>query len=181
MEMKTIPVLARNIGIYEEIRYEDLKSGKVPKEQDTSKYINDTANAIGKVSKIELKEGNLILKSDLVEKGVIANKEYVTIKVDYARTGGAKPGDRVDVYKVNKETDEWTMPYEAELISQNVLVIEITDKSGNKGGGSTGAIPLSNDATKVEVIKLCVNSGQAARLVIGSVNENSGLALVVKK
>lgn len=178
--MKTVPVLSKNIGVYEEMRHEYIKTGRVPKEQDTSKHINNPADAIGKVAKKELKEGSPILKNDLAEKTVIANKEYVTIKVDYARTGGAKPGDIVDVYKINKSTDEWAMPYEAELISQNVLVIEITDKAGNKGEGNSGGIPLSGGATKVEVIKLCVNSGQAAKLVIGSVDENSGLALVVK-
>lgn len=177
--MKNIPVLTRNIGVYEEIKYEDIKVSRVPKEQDTSKYVNNPSEMIGKIANTELKEGVLIEKESLKEKSKVI-KEYVTIKIDYARTGGAKAGDIVDVYKVNKGVDEWAMPYQAELISTNVLVVELTDKTGNKGEGG-GALPLSDGTSKVEVIKLCVNSGQAAKLVIGSVDENSGLALVVKK
>jgi len=182
IDTKPLTVLSKAVGVHEEIQYGDLKTIKVPASQDITMYANDYKEVVGKIALRSLPADQPILKDSISKKQELGNKEYVTIKVDYARTGGAKPGDKVDVYRVmNDGTDMWVPAAEAALILTDATVVEITNKEGSVNAGSTAmGVPLSGGASKAEVVKLCINPGQAAKVVVGSVNENSGLVLVVK-
>lgn len=183
IETKPMPVLSRNIGVHEEIRLEDIKTTRVPINQDTSMFISNINEAVGKIANSEIKADVLILKSSLKDKKNIEGKEYVTIKVDYAQTGGAVAGDIVDVYQVNPSITEWIPSQEPILIMNDALVVEITNSEGSVKSTSSSRTNLGGGSTpvKTEVIKLCVNPGQAYKLVAGSLTSENGLVLVVKK
>lgn len=179
VELKTIVSVNKNLNIYHEIEPEDIRYIKISKDMDTSNYYSKKEEIVGKLTKEPLFKENLIPKESLDNDSIRKNIEFITIRTDYAKTSGARPGDIVDIYRVNKEEGLWVMGRGADLVTTDAVVVNITNKYGETGS-SESSIPLKSISSNIEVIKLAVNKGQAKYLAPGSVDEQNGYVLVVK-
>ena len=164
--------------MHETIDSSDLKTIEVPLTMDTDFYITEASELIGKTTRIPLNENKGIPKNALLSEEELENTVYVTINTKYVKTGGAKPGDIVDVYKVNIQEGEWNEDRIGYLIVEDALVINLTDKNGNTTQSSS-KIPL-NTNSPIEVVKLAIKPEQAQFLVPASVINENGYVLVVK-
>ena len=176
--MKDIVITGRDIPMYEIIRSQDLKTIQVPATTNTEGFFISATNIIGKIAKIPLAANDLIHKSALLNKKEIDDVSFITINTVYAKTGGAKPGDIVDVYKVNLEKGDWVEGNQASLVAENVVVVSLTTANGKSLSEGT-RIPLGG-SEKIEAIKLGVKPDSIESLVPASVTVENGYVLVVK-
>ncbi|SCG83649.1 hypothetical protein DW1_2083 [Proteiniborus sp. DW1] len=134
VEVKDIIITAKEIPLYETIRSQDLKVLQVPVTTNTDNYIVDLADVLGKISKTPLSANEPILKDNLLDKEEIEDISFVTINTLYAKTGGAKPGDIVDIYKVDLEKGDWVEGNQVSLVAENVVVISLSTANGKDVG-----------------------------------------------
>src|SRR5690554_4662206 len=104
-EMKQIIVVARNILPYEKIKPDDIKYVDVPMNYNTERIYTEKEEVVGSVLKTSLSSDDKILK-EYISSTNVDNMEFITLKTDYTRTGGAKIGDIADVYKVHAADHE---------------------------------------------------------------------------
>lgn len=176
--MKDIVITARDIPMYEIIRSQDLKTIQVPVATNTEGFFITATDIIGKIPKIPLAANDLIHESALLNKKEIDDVSFVTINTTYTKTGGAKPGDIVDVYKVNLEKGDWVENNQATLVAENVVVVSLTTANGKSIDKGT-RMPLGG-SEKIEAIKLGVKPDSIESLVPASVTVENGYVLVVK-
>ncbi|WP_459195616.1 CpaB family protein [Wukongibacter baidiensis] len=179
--MKDIIVISQDLGMYETIDDNKIMTRSVPETTNTEGYFTKRSDAVGKLTAFELKEGRPLLKEAVIDKKEIEDMAFVTINSNYAQTGDSKPGDIVDVYRVSLEDkEEWTGGNESEKVATDVIVISLANKDGKKPGEGS-SIPLGGGTSKIEVVKLGVQDKYVQNIVPGSVNQENGYVLVVKK
>lgn len=176
--MKEIVVTAKDINIYETIKSEDLKTIEVPEVTNTDGFFTSATDIIGKVSKVPLSSNDLIYEGYLINKDKISGVSFITINTNYAKTGGAKAGDLVDIYKANLEKGDWVDDNQSSLIAENVIVLDLTTVEG-KGLGKDSKIPLGG-GEKLGAIKLGGDIDEIKKLVPASALVENGYVLVVK-
>lgn len=181
-ETKTIAVLSKNVNTYEQITPSDLKIISIPKITSTSGIFTDESDIVGKVATTSLSADTPIRRDSLEDKSKISDIEFVVLKTDYARSGGAKTGDIVDVYKINKNQDKWVTGTDGQLVTDNASVVLASDESGKNVSEQQkdSKVPLLQATTKIQDIKLAVKKGDAKHLIEGSLTEDNGYVLVVK-
>ena len=182
-ESKLVWGLNTTVNIYEQINKSNLKQISVLTKNLNDSMITNETEIIGKVSKNQIVADRPILSTDLMDKKTIEDKEFIIIKTDYSRTGGAKVGDLVSIYRINKTKGSWVAGTDGEIVEENAIVVSISDASGknvNEQKQDTG-IPLSVQSTvKTQAIRLAVPIGTAKHLVEASVFDDNGYVLVVK-
>lgn len=181
VKMKDIIVTSQDLGMYEALNDNKITIKRVPETTNTEGYFTKRGDVVGKLSAFELKEGRAISKEALIDKEEIEDIVFTTINGNYAQTGDAKPGDIVDVYRVNLgDKENWTGGNEAEKVAEDVIVVALNGKDGKKSNEGS-SIPLGGSSFKVEVIKLGVKEKYVKNIVPGSVNKENGYVIVVKK
>ncbi len=178
VEMKEIVVTAREVSMYEVIRSDDVKNIQVPVDTDTGDYLVNLTNVLGKVSKMPLMPNELISPDSLLDKKEVENIAFITINTLYAKTGGAKPGDIVDVLKVNQEKGDWVEGNQTTLVAEDVIVVSVSTANG-KSLGEGSRMPLGG-SDKVEVVKLGIKPEDAKYLAPASALVDNGYVLIVK-
>lgn len=180
VKMKDIIVISNDIGMYEVLTDNKITIKKVPETTSTEGYFTKKSDVIGKLTAFEVKEGKPISKEYVIDKEEIKDLAFITVNSNYAQTGDAKPGDIVDVYRVSFSKEEWIRGNESEKVAEDVIVVALKNKDGKKPGEGS-AIPLGGSSSKVEVVKLGIKDRYIKNIVPGSVNEENGYVLVVKK
>lgn len=176
--MKEIIVTARDVPMYEIIRNQDIKIIEVPATTNTENYFTQPSQIVGKVLKYPLTSNELFLLDSLLDKEEVNKLSFITINTLYAKTGDAKPGDIVDVYKVLTEKGDWVEGDQSYRVAENVVVVSLTTANGKIASGGT-RMPLGG-SEKIEVIKLGVKSSDIESLAPASVLVDNGYVLVVK-
>lgn len=183
METKQIMVLNRDIRPYETIVANDLKTVDVLKSQELTGYLTDRYDLVGKVAADYMVADEPVKEDLVVDKSSIRHIKFVTLKTDYTRSGGAKIGDVVDIYKVIPATKEF--PTETILLGENAIVISVTDSEGTSTTQAQSAsltAPLAGGEKKIPVqaLKLAVDSRaiDVKKIVEGSVDGNQYVMVV---
>lgn len=189
VEMKNVVVLNKEIKAYETIKPTDVKVVKIEKNVDTSNYLTDKADLIGKIAVDTLIADELVLPHFVTDKEKLSPYVFVTIKTEYSRTGGAKLGDSVDVYKVTRTDEDGNS--QVSKIAENAIVINLTNKDGlliGEKNTKASDLPLaSSEDSKIsiETVKLAIDNRKVDinKIVEGSTSENGTnyeFVLVVK-
>ena len=178
IEMKEIVVTSRDIPMYEIIKSQDLKVIEVPATTNTDNYFTETSDIVGKILKYPVPSNEIFLLDSLLDKEEVENLSFITINTLYAKTGDARPGDIVDVYKVLSEKGDWVEGNQSYLVAEDVVVISLTDGNGKIANGGS-RMPLGS-SEKIETVKLGVKPSEVKHLVPASVLVDNGYVLVVK-
>lgn len=189
VETKLIVVPSRNISAYDTIGETDLKTVKIPLDMSTEGYLTDRLDLLGKVATNDLAVDTMIPDGNLIEKEEISPYEFVTIKSEYTRTGGAEAGDVVDIYKVTRPGKE--LPSQTILVAKNAIVVSVANSEGetlNKGSkGDENPMVSQRDSELMRIgsVKLALDSRKidVAKVVEGSTGGNGSefeFVLVVK-
>lgn len=179
-ETKEIVVLSRDVYPYETIGANDLMYIRMPLDTATKGYAIQKQDLSGKVASDYLVAETLILNEDIVDKSEIENIEFITLKTDYTRTGGARVGDIIDVYKVISPTK--TSSSEIKLVAENAIVVSVTDREGtnvfaSNKGGTLGVVERK---IPIQAVKLAIDSRtiDIKKIVEGSVNGDNYVMIV---
>lgn len=183
-ETKQIMVLNRDIKPYETIGQNDLKVKDVLKDYKLEGLLTDRYDLVGKVAADYLLADEPVMEGLVTEKDKIKHIKFATLKTDYTRSGGAKIGDVVDIYKVTEAVKD--IPSEVRLVGENAIVMSVTDSEGTSIeqeedksiGTSLGG---ATKKTPVQALKLAIDSRQidVKNIVEGSV-DGSRYVMVVK-
>lgn len=182
-QTKQIVVASRNLNPYETLTSSDLKYVDVPINTDAEKLYTDKSLLVGKVVTSSLTQNDWIVSDYVSEPESIKNLAFLTLKTDYTRTGGAKPGDVVDIYYINSKKENGVEVTIREKVAYDVVVINITDKNGRSIYEQNENVLGSSKAIPIEAVKVAVDTSKVDidKLVEASVLQNNGYVLVVKK
>lgn len=183
-ETKQIIVLNRDVSPYETIGQNDLTTKDILKSYETTGILTDRYDFIGKISADYLVADEPIREELIIDKSNIKHVKFVTLKTDYTRSGGAKMGDIVDVYKVTEATRD--TPSEVALVGENAIVINVTDSSGrstienNENKSLTAPLGVTSVKVPIQALKLAVDSRavDVKKIVEGSVDGNQYVMVV---
>lgn len=182
-ETQKIVATNRELTIYETINPTDLKYIDVPIDMDISNYFETKDELVGKMIGVNLAEGDGIQKNHIVDPNEAKDLVFITLKTDYTRTGGAKPGSVVDIYSIKTERKSGETITSKKKVAEDVIVTSVTNRYGVSIYDKNDSI-LAGTNTKipVEAIRLAVNSRKVdvSELVDASVEQNNGYVLVVK-
>lgn len=180
-ETKSIVVLNRDINPYETIGTNDLKNIEISINADTTGYVTEKYQLAGLVASSYLVSDEPVPELYVVEKEKINHIKFVTLKTDYTRSGGAKVGDSVDIYRVIQETKETSS--ETILLGENAIIVNVTDKEGTSvfGRPTSSSIVGGEKKIPIQAIKLAIDSKKidVKKIVEASVNGDN-YVLVVK-
>jgi|GEM_PF-5872705 len=181
VETKPVHVVNRNLEIYQPIRNRDLKVIDVPATTNIEKYFTEPEKIVGKITTTPLKENDFIHQSILIESEEIEHIEFVTMNVNYGTSGGARPGDIVDIYRViPSRSEQWSPGSDTKVVAKDALVVSLKS-SGGQSSLADGFNPLSEASDgNLETVKLAVDQRFVKGLVPGSVTGESGYVLVTK-
>ena len=188
VETMTVYVPSVTINPFEEINGVDLTTKEIEKGANTDQYYITREDLIGKVAKESLSEKTMVNKEYVTTKESVKNIRFMAIKTDYTRTGGAKPGDIVNIYKVQSNQGQLQgqviSSSEGILIAEDVTIISITDSEGTSiyEKKSDSTIPLSTKKPTIQAVKIAydANKVDTNKLVEGAVNAANGYVFVVK-
>ncbi|WP_169738601.1 SAF domain-containing protein [Desulfofalx alkaliphila] len=183
---ETIEIVVPNkyIPQYQYITSGDITTRAVsPGEVDNGVVVAPEA-VIGKTTLEPLYQGEKIRQERITKEDVLKGYDFVCVNVDLARSGGAVPGNLVDVYSVIYDTSIANK----QLIAKNAIVLNIWDGQGNdlfKSSGVSVAEAASRALTKGDVkppavIQLAVQPHETSNVVSGAVSGSSNIVLVVK-
>ncbi len=182
-ETKQIIVASRNITPYETINSIDLKQVDVPVDANTEGCYINKEDLIGKITTIGLMQDDWIKDKYIANSNNIKDLVFLTLKTDYTRTGGAKPGSVVDIYNIEVQKQNGEIVTTKRKIAEDVVVINITDKNGiSIYSEKEVVVPGTTKNIPIEAIKVAVNSRNTdvSELVNASIEQNNGYVLVVK-
>lgn len=180
-ETQQIVVTNRELTIYEVINSTDLKYANVPIEMDISNFYQTKEELMGKMMAVNLAQGDKIQKKHIADSNKAKDLVFITLKTDYTRTGGAKPGSVVDIYNIQTQKKDGGVITTKKKIAEDVVVTSVTDKNGTSIYEKSD-VPGTNVKIPVEAIKIAVNSREVdvSELVDASIEQNNGYVLVVK-
>lgn len=182
-EMRPIWELKNSVGMYEVISSDNLKQVQIPAKSFSSDMITDRSKIIGKISKGQISAETPLLNSNLDDKSILANQEFVVLKTDYARSGGAKVGDKVSICKIDKTKGAWVSGTDGSLVIDNATVVSISDANGKSvtDQKQSSSNPLASQASlKIQAVRLAVQKGTSTHITDAAVMEDNGYVLVVK-
>jgi pilus assembly protein CpaB len=178
-ETVRLPVAARNIGAYEVIGPADVGWASFPKGTEMPTAARTPAEVVGRLAAAPLTKGWQIDKKLLKEREAAREVRVVAVNVDFARMGGAVPGDLVDVYWLRPEQAAWNPAGGPVLVAQNVLVLGVYDKAGRPVAAGQEGI-MGTPAGSAAVVTLAVAPEEARAVVAGAAPEAKSIALVKK-
>lgn len=131
---------------------------------------------------VNLAQGDKIQKNHIADSSKANDLVFITLKTDYTRTGGAKPGSVVDIYNIKSHKKDGEIITTKTKIAEDVIVTSVTDKNGTSIYEKGDIVTGTNVKIPVEAIKIAVNSREVdvSELVNASVEQNNGYVLVVK-
>ena len=181
-----IYVPAKNIPKYQQIGITDLSVRTIPAGGVEPQAVTAKSEIVGKYAGQQLYKGEQIRRERLSSVPKLKGYGYVSVNVDLARSGGAKPGDMVDIYKLGNDTASVTAGATRQPVATDAVVMEIWDGQGNniysgsQGGITETAAKAISGAKPPAVIKLAVKPHQAGGVVDGAVPGLANIVLVVK-
>ena len=180
-ETQLFLVPSRNINIMEIISQDDLTYQSYPKSIEMPGVVSAPADVVGKVAMFPLSKGWPIDETYLRDSKDMEERQKVTINVDYPRSGGANPGDLVDVYIIPLE-QTYSPGQGVHVVASNARVLSITDSKGRSVSvneeGSAFSLPTSSNS--IEAVQLSVKPSEVRYLIPGTSVQNKQYALVVK-
>lgn len=180
-ETQLFLVPTHDINIMETITQDDLTYQSYPKSIEMPGVVLDPADIVGKVTMFPLSKGWPIDKSYLRDAKEMEKRQKVAINVDYPRSGGANPGDLVDVYIIPNELT-WTPGQGVHLVASNARVLSVTDSKGRSVIEDNNSFSLStaSNNNSIEVVQLSVKPSEVSYLIPGASVQNKQYALIVK-
>lgn len=179
VEVVRLPVAAREIGAYEEIKPGDVAWAEFPRGTEAPNAARELGEVVGRVTVRPLARGWQIDRTLLREKSAASSVQVVAVNVDFARTGSAMPGDLVDVYWLRPEQSAWNPGAGPVLVAQNALVLGTYDRGGRPVSAQQERI-VGPSADGVAVVTLAVKPEEARAVVAGAAPEAKNVALVKK-
>lgn len=182
-ETKAIWELNTPLSMYDVISPYNLKQVEIPASSFTNDMITDQTKAAGKISNTQITAETPLLSSCLEDRSKLADQEFIILKTDYARTGGAKAGDKVSIYKIDKTKGTWVMGTDGTLVIEKATVVSISDANGKSvtEQKQPSSNPLASQAAlKIQAVRLAVPKGTSKQLVEAAVMDDNGYVLVVK-
>lgn len=180
---ETIEIAVPNkyIPQYQYISSGDITTRAVSRGDIESGVVIAPEAVIGKTTLEPLYQGEKIRQERITKDDVLKGFDFVCVNVDLARSGGAVPGNLVDVYSVIHGSAK-------QLIAKSALVLNIWDGQGNdlfEGSEASFAEAASRALTKggikpPAVIRLAVQPHETKNVVSGAASGSSNIVLVVK-
>ncbi len=173
-EVNTLQVVVptAEIPVYKTIAPSDLTFKEITEHDYVEGMVTDPQKIIGKITNTILYPDWAISEQSIIDNAGFKNKHVVAINVNYVRSSGAKPGDRVDVYCVRIEKGLWTLAEQSVLAAKEALVVAIEDI----GAKDTSLDGRGNTAIAV----LALDPKYTPLVVPGALEENTNYVLAVR-
>lgn len=181
-EKTNIVVPSRNIPKYHEITPGDLTTRAVPADQIEPGIVTTSQSLIGKVAVETLYRGEQIHPGRIADDNPLLGYDFVCVNIDLAKSGGAVPGNLVDIYKLVQNTSQGLM--KRAPVARDAIVLDVWDGHGNslidESDGITGAASKAFSSSKPPaVVRLAVRPHETGAVVEGAVGTHN-IVLVVK-
>ncbi|MBO8128254.1 MAG: flagella basal body P-ring formation protein FlgA [Peptococcaceae bacterium] len=185
-----VAVPARNIPPYHTITASDLTWRTIAPQQREPNTVVTPDALVGKVARVTLYKSEQIRRERLAGPNLLAGYEFVTVNIDLARSGGASPGDIVDVYALTMtERSSWVLG-KKKPVARNAIVLDLWDGQGNRIDTATSGVGLVEATTKAlsaggnkppAVARLAVRPQDVSGVVPGAAaGSQTSIVLVVK-
>ncbi|MCB8818608.1 SAF domain-containing protein [Desulfosporosinus shakirovi] len=132
--------------------------------------MTDSTETIGKIAATELTPGHPLLKTDIAEKpmrdGLYVGEIGVRIPVDLISSGGAMPGDYVDILvSTSKQTNG--QPSQLSTLFRGKRIVAVF----NAGGQKIESIPTANAAGGLSMTPSAVYTPASVTIAANSIQE----------
>lgn len=171
-----VPVPARDLPRYHMITEDDLDFRTVP--QADPGVVTEVGEVVGQMAETTLYEGEQIRRERLGVVSPVTGYHQISINVDLARSGGARPGDVVDIYKLNE-----AQPMGAhQPVAVDAIVLAVLDGQGNSiyGDKNWTDKALQTGAKPPAVIRLAISPANISQVVDGARPGGTHMVVVVK-
>lgn len=178
-EVISVIVVNKNIPPYSKIREEDLGMRDVVKGTESNDRCVNPEDAIGKVTTIEIKRGEQITKSKLIDAKLVEDREILAVNVSPSRLAGgwAQPGDLVDIWWIIDNEGMQGAPGTGWIkVGENARVVDIRDSNGRR------VIDIGKEADQGtgSIAVLAVRRQDVPMIVGGAIEGSNNTVLVVK-
>ncbi len=175
-----LPVAARDLPPYTQVQAQDLSWSTFPSELPGA--VKNPSEAVGKVLSRSVQKDYPLRAGDLKDPETL-NAQLVSVNVEPARLGGARPGDLVDVYWVQPSgTNAWVPGTGITPVARDARVVSILDKSGQSVDSGQGiAAAVQGASVRVPaIVVLAVKAEEVKAVIPGGAPNNTSIALVRK-